>query len=246
VQAATITYVGSQLDIGDGWRTPAVTKPLDPDGDNIIGSDGYFMFNTGYTGSTFRFDPPPFDPADGYGNASVDLPSFVTISDFGSGGSVTATAFSQIDDPLNPGTDFLSGTAVRNAGADGAEVSFYKLTFNNAPAEGVRVGVLVNNAEWGNAGQIRFELDSNPLITVSANTTRPENGINDFFFFDFEDLSDGDTFSFYASDDTTDNTVNPFETRFGGFTFAVIPEPGTLSLLGIAAMTLSILRLRKR
>ena len=43
--AASIQFVGIYNDLGSGWRTPAIQKTFDPDGDNIIGTDGYHVIN---------------------------------------------------------------------------------------------------------------------------------------------------------------------------------------------------------
>ena len=47
-QAAVITYVGNQTEIEaytdtptEGWRNATPAKPLDIDGDNILGTDGW-------------------------------------------------------------------------------------------------------------------------------------------------------------------------------------------------------------
>ena len=49
--AANINYVGVQYDVEastntptTGWRNPTPAKPLDIDGDNILGSDGYDVY----------------------------------------------------------------------------------------------------------------------------------------------------------------------------------------------------------
>jgi hypothetical protein len=44
-EAATIQFVGVYNDLGSRWRTPAIQKTFDPDGDNIIGTDGYHVIN---------------------------------------------------------------------------------------------------------------------------------------------------------------------------------------------------------
>jgi len=41
--AATIVYVGEDVTTNDQWRTTDHAKPLDIDGDNVYGTDGYFI-----------------------------------------------------------------------------------------------------------------------------------------------------------------------------------------------------------
>jgi hypothetical protein len=40
--ASSITYVGSDADLGSGWRTSTVPKD-DIDGNNVLESDGWFL-----------------------------------------------------------------------------------------------------------------------------------------------------------------------------------------------------------
>jgi hypothetical protein len=53
LHAVEITYVGHQVDIEDkantpaeGWRNPKPAKPLDIDGDHILGTDGWYLSGT--------------------------------------------------------------------------------------------------------------------------------------------------------------------------------------------------------
>lgn len=52
LQGAEITYVGHQVGIEadadtptEGWRNPTPAKPLDIDGDHILGTDGWWLAN---------------------------------------------------------------------------------------------------------------------------------------------------------------------------------------------------------
>jgi hypothetical protein len=242
--AASILASGADTSTtNDAWRTSGVAKPLDADGNNVYGSDGYLMFNTGYTGSTFT------SSTNVLANASSALPAYVAVIADGATGSVGAAAFAQIDDPLNPVNDFRSGVATAsynfaNLGA-GVELSMFNLTFTNAPVGGVRVGVLVNNAANRNAEAIRFELDgSSGAVTASQSTGQNVNVQQDYYFFDITGIANGDTFSFFATEDTADGN-NTGEIRVGGFTFDAIPEPSSTTLLGIALGAMLLRRQRR-
>lgn len=238
--AAVIIASGADTDTTNGaWRTSSVSKPLDADGNNIYGSDGYLMFNTGYIGGSFTSSTNIF------ANASNALPTYVSVTADGATGSVGAAAFASIDDPLNAPTDFQSGVATISGVGLGAEVSMLNLTFNGTvPIAGIRVGVLVNNAANRNASAIRFELDGNAAVTASQNTGTGVNQQQDYYFFDITGISNGDVFSFFATEDTGDGN-NAGEVRVGGFTFDTIPEPGSMTLLGLALGFLAVRRRRQ-
>ncbi|MEM6821279.1 MAG: PEP-CTERM sorting domain-containing protein [Verrucomicrobiota bacterium] len=240
--ATVITYAGEQTNLGDGWRTPGTAKTQDADGDNIYGTDGYLMYYTGFTGSTFDFD---FDVNF---NASNALPSYVSITSDGADGSLAASDFVDIDDPNNAPADFTSGVALANGLALGSEASLFNLTFNGlAPSTGVRVGVLVNNTPDRNPAAVRFTLDSDGAVSSSTATNPGVGGQADYYFFDITDISDGDTFSFFATEDILDSETGG-EVRVGGFTFdtIAIPEPSTYALLALGSILLFGLRRSKR
>lgn len=238
--AASILASGADTSTtNDAWRTSGVAKPLDADGNNVYGSDGYLMFNTGYTGTTFT------SSTNVLANASNSLPAYAAVTADGATGSVGAAAFALIDDPLNPGSDFRSGVATVSGVTLGAEASMFNLTFNNAPVGGVRVGVLVNNAANRNAQAIRFELDgSGGAVTASQGTGQNVNAQQDYYFFDITGINNGDTFSFFATEDTGDSQTTG-EIRVGGFTFDTIPEPGSTTLIGFALGAMLLRRQRR-
>ena len=72
-EAAIIAAPG--IDVNDpSWRTPTVPKPLDVDGDNVYGTDGYLLV---------RFNSPANSTAlstvDGTNGTLNTLPSFLSI-----------------------------------------------------------------------------------------------------------------------------------------------------------------------
>ncbi len=243
--AATIAFSGSQLDLGPGWRTPSVAKTQDADGDNIYGTDGYVMFQTGFVP-----DPPPADQfrfnSNPFSDASTAFPSYATVTADGATGSVTAANFSDINNPNNPSNDFNSGVASRsNFTALGSEQSLMNINFiaANFPTAGVRVGVFVNNAADRNPMAVRLTLDGGGTVSATAATGMDVSSQNDYYFFDITDITANATFSFFATEDTGDgNTAG--EVRVGGFTFDTIPEPGALSLLALSGGLLLFRRRR--
>jgi len=70
----TVTFIGSVLNLGPGWRDPSVAKPFNIDGDNIYGTDGYVMYATESLSS---------GGGEG-GNDLVSMPSYLTVQTFAS------------------------------------------------------------------------------------------------------------------------------------------------------------------
>jgi hypothetical protein len=57
---ATVTFVGIDTNTGSAWRTPSVAKANDVDGDNIYGSDGFWL----PTASIFAYTSPYLNGGD--------------------------------------------------------------------------------------------------------------------------------------------------------------------------------------
>jgi hypothetical protein len=176
LSAAVIGYAGAQNDLGSGWRTTTVSKPLDLDGDNILGTDGYQVVN--------RPAVPP-----NYVSAMAILSSTYP----GNG------TYAQIDDPINLPALFTTGTMNPSPGT-GANANLFQFTLNaNAVGRSIRVGLLVDNLDI--AG-----LNATSLTLVQTNGAGATNGpiattsalfndrIPDWVFFDITGASAGDTF----------------------------------------------------
>lgn len=101
-QAQSISYVGSALGIGSGWRHASVAKPLDADGDNIFGTDGYVMYAASGVGSP---------STSGGGQDLVSLPSYLTVATSG-GASHFAGPYSYIDQPTPSGYSGLMQSGI--------------------------------------------------------------------------------------------------------------------------------------
>src|SRR5712691_4517148 len=122
--ATVITYVGRQTDYGPGWRTSAVSKPLDLNGDNILGTDGYQVVNR-----------PAVLPA------YVSSMAILTTVNAGNAN------YASMDDPTNASTTFVTGTMNALPPA-GVTTNLFLFTLNgNAVGRTIRVGLLVDNLD---------------------------------------------------------------------------------------------------
>jgi hypothetical protein len=128
----TLTPVGiaASLDTNTGpaWRSAAIAKPLDGDGDNVYGTDGYAMWGLD-------------------GVETVQNPAYATITRntslsffAGNGGYI------RIDDPADPaGPGKLTGVIYNQPGT-GNSSTFFTVTFTQAAH--VRMGILIDNADF--------------------------------------------------------------------------------------------------
>ena len=213
---AALTLAGSDIDFGGGWRSGAV--PSDIDGNGVLGSDGYVFVR---------------------GPVELISPSYGTLTDLGTSVYNGNGSYILVDDPLTtPGptpTQVLSGTW--NGG--GFDVKRATLTMNRdmLAGETIRVGPMVDNLDgvnW-NPSSIRVTDstggDSGQIVLADPT----ENRIPDWYYVDVTGLSNGDTVDFYAS-----QGIN------GGATLGavsldsvVIPEPGSLALLGLGGLLIA-------
>tara|TARA_B110000908_G_scaffold170627_1_gene230754 strand:+ start:116 stop:856 length:741 start_codon:yes stop_codon:yes gene_type:complete len=223
--SAAISYVGGQSnfeahtnDPTDGWRNTTTAKPLDGDGDNILGTDGYDL-----SGSS----------------APLLLPSYVFSSTISGGHNQTRGS---VDDPSDPtGADIAGGWS----GGNSASGTFGTFVFQGGTlaTETLRLGVLYDS-DWSLAwGTQTFTLTKTAGVgtdsVTSPTLTLGGDGV-DVAFFDITGIQGGDTFVLSYTD------VSIGWAHIGGVTFdtVVVPEPSTTALLGLAGLAL-ILRRRK-
>jgi hypothetical protein len=173
---ASITYVGTQYDLGPGWRTSTTNKPLDIDGNNVLGTDGYNMVNL----------------------AEV-LPAYVSADQILSSTFPGDGGYASIDDPDNLPNLFLTGTMNPDPGT-GTNADFYSFTLNsNAFGRTIRVGLMVDNLDGSAFNSLSMEIiqtnrnlaDSGPVATLNEFYN---DRIPDWIFFDIANAAAGDGF----------------------------------------------------
>jgi hypothetical protein len=222
--SAAITYVGGQSnfeahtnDATDGWRNATTAKPLDGDGDDILGTDGYDL-----SGSS----------------APLLLPSYVLSSTVGGAHNQTRGL---VDDPANPtGADIAGGWS----GGNSASGTFGTFVFQGSTmaTETLRLGVLYDsdwNLTWGTQTFTLTQTVGGSDTATTPTLTLAGDGV-DVVYFDITGIQDGDTFVLSY----TDVAIN--WAHIGGVTFdtVTVPEPTTTALLGLGGLAL-ILRRRK-
>lgn len=230
-QAAVVTALGVDTNLGEGWRSTGVTKAsyADPNGDKVYGSDGYYV--AGYTAGSSL-------PATGGVNPPIlsSLPSYIT--------SVTPdvnltryfdSGYAALDDPtqsISAAVANLSGTNPSPAAQNATGVWFFNgnhdfLTFQLAATSEFVLTVILD------AG------NSTASVTVSgpggATDTLAEtsDGNPDYAFFDIQGAA-GDIFTVALTANNA-HFVNGYSTA-SGLGFEVVPEPASLSLLAAGGL----------
>lgn len=175
VHAANISFVGFQTDLGPGWRTPSVGKPLDPDPDNILGTEGYHLVNR-----------PPL------------WPSYLTSTEILTSIFPGISGYASIDDPAAMPALFLTGTMNPNPGT-GVSADIFKFTLAS-PAAGrtIRVALMVDNLNSAGYNSTSLTLVQTNGVgassTVATTAAALNNRIPDWIVFEITGGAAGDVF----------------------------------------------------
>jgi len=237
--AATITFAGSHLDIGEYIRTTDrdgdldanEVKEFDADGDNVYGTDGYIFMGIQEDETDFGYKHNQ------QGNTRTSAPSYLTIG----------TNFSTVQAPTNstvidspdlsgphPVENDRSGVGLRYSVNTQDPQDLITLTVGSGfPATGARVGVFTDNGGTvGDKDDINYYTLTQTVggsdSATFATSFDKDNG-NDFYFVDITGAGQNDVFVISAS--SPDN-YGPY---IGGVTFDTIstgpPPPPTGALV---------------
>lgn len=238
--AASVTYLGVDYNVDavakkdgsenqpGGWRTPTNAKFFDIDGDNVYGTDGYYLRG---------------------GDTTESIPYIGSITRLAREGN----NFGAMDDPSDPTgfDDFQVGFW----GKIDSDSSFdlFEFTVGGRALEGktLRVGVLFDTfnsavGEW----RYTWTQTKGGRATASSDLVTASYDGYDFVFFDFTNVKAGDSFTLSVSDAVSWDTWH----TFGGVVFDsevnsevddTIPEPSAFSLIaGMFGMAWVMLRRR--
>lgn len=201
-QAATITYLGSDVDTHAAWRSTDVAKTaaFDPNGDNAYGTDGYHTFN----GSGLVSAPPTY------------------ITNLNDGpNTFSGSAYPDMDNPAAP-----IGVAVADVDA-GVFFGINDTNFNFELAEDsefVLTIILGGNHNQNRPTGITLTQTVGGAATASATPWTESNPTNDgtqgvdYLFFKVTGVA-GDVFNIQPSG--TDVNVE----AISGVAFEAVPEP---------------------
>ena len=215
-----IPHAGNEVDLL-GWRTTDVVKTLDPDGDNIYGTDGWIR-------------PTGLVP-------SVNNPSYLTASYIGTGGNASTSSFG--DDGVLSGLDPVADIELGRVERVGTVNDMVQLdvTADGSFRVGVMTDFVVLYAGQGliagpTAVRVRQTVggaDDTGMITVPV-----RNSVVDWMFFDILDAEVGDRYIV-----SVESFSNPWGwSQISHISFDtiteedVVPEPAGLGLIGLALL----------
>jgi len=228
-QAAVVGYVGFQNEVEgefdtptEGWRNASPAKTFDIDGDNILGTDGYW------------------NPSNG-----TVLPAYVaSAAKQNVGGDNTGSGFGVMDDPGNPsGTDTWNYGGWRHNSTTELEMATITLSANAGTLlnnQTLRVGWLSDIYNFSGSFFMRAAVDSGGDSGLTPLISYADDGL-DAGFFDISNVADGDVIRLYGTANTGSWAV------MGGVTFdTLVPEPSAFLLAAIGLLGLSAFGQRRR
>lgn len=241
---AAVVYTGSQLNIdgtGDdgatiGWHSTLQSKPLDIDGDNALGTDGWVRAGSGTGGVTNPNRLIPSYLTAYVGDLSVPLTSTSGVnSQFANAGSGLIDAPTTASPGINPTAEATANVWHSNS-ANAFDV--YTFTIQNAAlltGQSLRVGLLFDATLVGTQVFTMTQTVGGTDTATSGSLAHNADGL-DVAFFTLSGLADGDRFVVNA--DSTSRS------HLAGITFdSAIPEPSA-ALLGSLGL-LALLRRRR-
>ncbi|MGB0766815.1 MAG: PEP-CTERM sorting domain-containing protein [Phycisphaeraceae bacterium] len=218
VQAATITGEGFDFSIGGDWRTAATDKAdaYDPDGDEIYGTDGYYVGGSPITAGS-----------GGTAIATVydSLPSYIT-SVTAVGNFYSANAYADADNPDAPLTDINLG--LYYTGGD-------KFTITVAEDRQFILTVLLNGSNTGGLPVDITVYEDGGAATATLDTPASETAVPGYAFFTIDAQADDVIVVGFTGSNTQ---------GLSGVAFEVVPEPGSLALLGLGGLLVASRRRR--
>lgn len=219
---AAPTLVGIDAVTDGRWRTASVEKPLDGDGDNIYGTEGYVLYqwlNSGFNGS--------YDPA----NTVRSLPAYLaSVSDppRGWGGGANAN-FSTADDPAGGTHNATHGHSGNPGGT---------ITIDRADDDAFRLTIMASNELPRGESFSQFFSVQNGTSDAAIAEHVGDDDVQ-YFLFDIPAGMDPIRIGFGPS-----SSDNP---GLMGLAFDhPVPEPSSMVLAGFGAMAMLGLVSRRR
>ncbi len=235
-RATTITYAGSLLDLGAGWRTDTVSKgKFGLNGSNVLGNDGYQLFGT---------------------NLAAVVPGYLTMSVKTTSYNAAAVGNGSYYSVDNPTTTPGGSPSKIETGAlnprPGANVSATMLTFTTkgtVPAV-IQVGLMVDNVDKTGVNSTATQLTGTGTTgsrIVSLTGASYNDLIPDWVFFDITGAVANETFTLTnwggANGPATLGGI-AFDSRVTSSQGVSVPEPASIVVLGVGLLGLGAARRR--
>jgi hypothetical protein len=213
-QAAIITSLGSDTTTGADWRTAGVAKSstFDPNGDNIYGSDGYYMGT--FPGSN-GFDTTILQSAPGFLSSVSTAYSIPTTNKY-----YSSSAYSLFDDPTASGE--VRGTLFYTNEAH--------FTFTVGQTTDFLLTVLVGTNGSDSPSSVTVDQTAGSGSGTATFNFAGNNSVSEYVFFDIS-ASSGDVFTVSKAGGSGDGIT--------GVAFEAVPEPASLALLGLGGLLIA-------
>lgn len=238
-------FVGSDDLHTTTWRNTGYVKPLDADHDNVFGTAGYVMYAvdplTGNQGDGSNpsagdfVNPLYFSTVRTAGGTRTvqtykSIPEYFTLTNQYQHTVSFGMGYPTIDDPTGASAGVEAGFAGR-AVALGTETSMMQFTINAGfPAEGVRIGVLLDHAGPNSTASMRLTPNGASGTQV---ITQGETSLMGFYFFDVTNAVPGDKLNLFLTPRLGD--ISNFALYRGVTIDALpVPEPSVLWFFAIA------------
>jgi hypothetical protein len=233
--AAGVSFVGVDLNVDlpapadgtvnqpGGWRTATDTKAFDIDGDNVYGTDGYFLRGGTDTSASFLDAGSAFELVGG-GNP-----------------------FGAMDNPANPtGLDDFAAGFWGSRATGSLDLFSFTVAGTDLDGKTLRVGVHTDVFQNGDNTVTYTWTQTAGTGGGTATSSEVTTGVNDgydFVFFDIDGAVAGDQFTLSMIDATPASGDN--WNQYNGVVFDVVPEPSSFGLLaGMFGLTWVMLRRR--
>lgn len=209
---ASLIHVGNDTATADAWRTTDSGKPLDADGDNVYGTDGYFVTFASLLNPPTIVDVTAIAPytQNSANHALIDDPQYT-----GPGPVTDASGGDFFYDNVAPGVenDFFQIVLQQDGSFRMAVLNDIGSGFSGGPDSAVKVRVRQTVGGSADTG----------LIDVASSI----NNVPDYYLFDISGVA-GDT---YIISGVNDNTTS--YNALGGLAFdnvTTVPEPSSFVL----------------
>ena len=229
-RAGVLTAVGTDLN-DPSWRTATVPKSQDNNGDNIYGTNGYFLPRFNSAGSTVAFST-----ANGTNGTINTLPAYLTVAAApgATGPNSQYGAKYAIDNPNVAGATAASGIAFQSVVGPTGTNPFLTFTINTGvPTGTLRIGILSDTSAGNGNIPTSFTLaqttGTDTGTVMLADALAPTAAAQaDWYFFDIANAVAGDVYTLSLGTTTTVANAKP---TLGGVTLDVVPEPSTWALM---------------
>ncbi len=226
--AGVLTAVGTDLN-DPSWRTASVPKSQDNNGDNIYGTNGYFLPRFNSAAGTVAFTNTT-------GNGTINtLPAYLTLA-AATGGTGPNDAYGAklaIDNPTATGTA-ASGIAFQSAVGPTGTNPFFTFTISTGvPAGTLRIGILSDTSAGNGNIPTSFTLAQTAgtgtgTVTLADALAPTAAAQADWYFFDIANAAAGDVYTLSLGTTTAVANAKP---TISGVTLDVVPEPSSWAMM---------------